>query len=66
MLYFLKSWDLAEIGLQDELTPEIFVTKILAMFKNIDKYQLKEEVLIPDAAKNIVRVLKDVSTKKTA
>lgn len=63
---FLKGLGLAEIGLQDELTPEIFVTKIIAMFKNLNKYQLREEVLIPDAAKNIVRVLKDVSTKKTA
>jgi UDP-N-acetylglucosamine--N-acetylmuramyl-(pentapeptide) pyrophosphoryl-undecaprenol N-acetylglucosamine transferase len=63
---FLKKLGLAEIGLQDELTPEIFVTTILTMFKNLNKYQLKEKILTPNAAKNIVKVLKDVSTKKTA
>jgi UDP-N-acetylglucosamine:LPS N-acetylglucosamine transferase len=63
---FLKRLGLGEIGLQNELTPEIFVTKILAMLKNLAKYRLKENILVTDAVGNIVRVLKDVSTKKAA
>ena len=63
---FLKQLGLGEIGLQNELTPEIFVTEILEMLKNLAKYQLKENVLVTDAAGNIVKVLKDVSTKKAA
>ena len=58
MLCFLKELGLGEIGLQNELTPEIFVTTILAMLKNLDKYQLKEKVLIIDAAEKIVEVFK--------
>ena len=63
---FLKGLGLAEIGIQNELTPDAFVETIFAMLKNLDRYQLKEKVLMLDAAKNIVKVLKDVSTKKTA
>jgi UDP-N-acetylglucosamine:LPS N-acetylglucosamine transferase len=63
---FLKRLGLGEIGLQNELTPEIFVTKILAMLKNLPKYQLKENILVTDAAGNIVKVVKNVSTKKAA
>lgn len=61
---FLKELGLGEIGLQNELTPEIFVIKILAMLKNLDKYQLKENVLVIDATENIVKVLKDVTKEK--
>jgi UDP-N-acetylglucosamine--N-acetylmuramyl-(pentapeptide) pyrophosphoryl-undecaprenol N-acetylglucosamine transferase len=63
---FLKQLGLGEIGLQNELTPEVFVTKILAMLKNLDKYQLKESVLVSGAAEKIAKVVKDVSTKKVA
>ncbi|HUD09978.1 MAG TPA: UDP-N-acetylglucosamine--N-acetylmuramyl-(pentapeptide) pyrophosphoryl-undecaprenol N-acetylglucosamine transferase [Patescibacteria group bacterium] len=63
---FLKGLGLGEIGLQNELTPEIFVAKILAMLKNLEKYRLEQNVLVPEAAQNIVKVLKDVATKKTA
>jgi len=34
------------------------------MLKNLDKYQLKENVLVTDAADKIIAVLKDVATKK--
>jgi UDP-N-acetylglucosamine--N-acetylmuramyl-(pentapeptide) pyrophosphoryl-undecaprenol N-acetylglucosamine transferase len=63
---FLKGLGLAEIGLQNELTPEIFTQKVLAMLKKLEKYRLEQNVLIPNAAENIVRVLDDVTTKKTA
>jgi UDP-N-acetylglucosamine--N-acetylmuramyl-(pentapeptide) pyrophosphoryl-undecaprenol N-acetylglucosamine transferase len=61
---FLKELGIGEIGFQNELTPEIFVKKILDMLKNLDKYQLKENVLVTDAADKIIAVLKDVATKK--
>ncbi len=63
---FLKELGLAEIGSQNELTPEAFLSALLAMLKNLKSYRLKENVLIPAAAENIIKVLKDVSTKKTA
>jgi UDP-N-acetylglucosamine--N-acetylmuramyl-(pentapeptide) pyrophosphoryl-undecaprenol N-acetylglucosamine transferase len=63
---FLKEVGLGEVGLQSELTPELFAATILNMLKNLERYQLNETVLISKAAQNIVKVLKDVSTKKTA
>jgi UDP-N-acetylglucosamine--N-acetylmuramyl-(pentapeptide) pyrophosphoryl-undecaprenol N-acetylglucosamine transferase len=63
---FLKELGLGEIGLQNTLTSEVFVSTISAMLKNLKAYQLKEKVLITDAAENIVKVVKDVSTKKAA
>jgi UDP-N-acetylglucosamine--N-acetylmuramyl-(pentapeptide) pyrophosphoryl-undecaprenol N-acetylglucosamine transferase len=63
---FLKELGLGEIGLQNELTPEIFMQKILFMFENLAKYHLEQNVLIPNAAEKIVKILKDVSTTKTA
>jgi UDP-N-acetylglucosamine--N-acetylmuramyl-(pentapeptide) pyrophosphoryl-undecaprenol N-acetylglucosamine transferase len=63
---FLKGLGLGEVGSQNELTPEIFVQKILTMFKNLDKYHVEQNVLVPNAAENIVKILKDVSTTKTA
>jgi UDP-N-acetylglucosamine--N-acetylmuramyl-(pentapeptide) pyrophosphoryl-undecaprenol N-acetylglucosamine transferase len=63
---FLKEVGLGEVGQQSELTPELFAATILNMLKNLERYQLKETILISKVAQNIVKVLKDVSTKKTA
>jgi len=63
---FLKELGLGEVGEQDSLTPESFVTTIFKILKHLKNYRLKEKVLLPNAAENIIKVLKDVSTKKTA
>jgi UDP-N-acetylglucosamine--N-acetylmuramyl-(pentapeptide) pyrophosphoryl-undecaprenol N-acetylglucosamine transferase len=62
---FLKGLGLGEIGEQKTLTPESFIAAIFKMFKNLKSYQLKEHVLALDASQNIVKVVKNVSTKKT-
>jgi UDP-N-acetylglucosamine--N-acetylmuramyl-(pentapeptide) pyrophosphoryl-undecaprenol N-acetylglucosamine transferase len=63
---FLKELGLGEVGSQNASTPEVFVATISEMLKDISRYQLKEKVLITGAAGNIVRVVKDVATKKAA
>jgi UDP-N-acetylglucosamine--N-acetylmuramyl-(pentapeptide) pyrophosphoryl-undecaprenol N-acetylglucosamine transferase len=63
---FLKELGLGEIGIQKVLTPEIFAERIFKMLENLKIYQLKKRNIILDAAYNIVKVLKDVSTKKAS
>lgn len=63
---FMKNLGLAEVIEQNLLTPNLFVSTIFLMLKNIDKYKLRKKVMFQNAAENIVNVLKDVCAKKTA
>lgn len=62
---FLKELGLGELALQKNLTAEIFQATISKMFINLANYKLKKNVLIPNASENIVKIIKDVSFKKT-
>jgi UDP-N-acetylglucosamine--N-acetylmuramyl-(pentapeptide) pyrophosphoryl-undecaprenol N-acetylglucosamine transferase len=63
---FLKELGLGEVGVQKTLTTDLFVEKIFNMFGNLKIYQLKDQNLTINASQNIIKVLKDVSEKKTA
>jgi UDP-N-acetylglucosamine--N-acetylmuramyl-(pentapeptide) pyrophosphoryl-undecaprenol N-acetylglucosamine transferase len=62
---FLKELGLGELGLQKTLTADIFQATIAKMFANLNNYKLKKQVLIPNVCENIVKIIKDVSFKKT-
>jgi UDP-N-acetylglucosamine--N-acetylmuramyl-(pentapeptide) pyrophosphoryl-undecaprenol N-acetylglucosamine transferase len=63
---FLKELGLGEVGIQKTLMPKEFISTIYKMCANLKMYQLQKEIKIENAAKKIVEVLKDVSTKKIA
>jgi UDP-N-acetylglucosamine--N-acetylmuramyl-(pentapeptide) pyrophosphoryl-undecaprenol N-acetylglucosamine transferase len=63
---FLKELGLGEVGMQKNLTPEIFTQTLFKMLANLKNYQLNEQNLASDGTQKIVKVLKDVSEKKTA
>ncbi len=62
---FIKSLGLGEFMKQDAITPDLLVSEISSMIENLKSYKLKEKILIEDAAKKIVEVLRNVSSKKT-
>ena len=62
---FLKELGLGEVGIQKTLTAEVFAEKIFKMSENLKTYQLKDQNLNINASQNIIKVLKDVSEKKT-
>lgn len=63
---FLKELGFGEVGIQKTLTADRFAEVILNMFENLKTYQLNDHTLVLNASQNIVKVLKDVSEKKTA
>jgi len=60
---FIKDLGLGEYAEQYLLTPDLFISKIELMLKNINSYSVKENLISEDAAEKIVQVLKDVSKK---
>ena len=54
---FVKNAGLAEIANQDDLSPTIFTGIIESMIKNIDKYKVKESLIIEDAKRRIAEVV---------
>jgi len=63
---FFKNLGLGEFADQNLLTNEEFFLSIRSMIKHLQKYKLKEKILITNAAEKIVEVLRDVSKKKAA
>jgi UDP-N-acetylglucosamine--N-acetylmuramyl-(pentapeptide) pyrophosphoryl-undecaprenol N-acetylglucosamine transferase len=66
---FYKELGLAEVVLQNQLTPEKFLSIIKKMLNNLSKYKgnnLKESLIKEDAAEQIVKVLRNVARKKSA
>lgn len=62
---FIKNLGLGEYAQQDLLTPDLFISTIFSMLDRIGSFNLKEEILIKEAARKIAGVLKNVSEKKT-
>lgn len=63
---FAKQLGIAEIGDEKLLTASDFLIQLNEMFKNIKSYQIKtsENVINSDASLKIIKVLKDVTSKK--
>ena len=64
--YFFKQIGLGEVYLEEDLESEGLYDKIINFYKNIDKYQLKENVLVKESADKIISVLEDVYPKKAS
>lgn len=62
---FIKELGLAEVLMQENLTSEIFIEKIFSVFKNINNYKLKKQVLQSNAAEKITAIVRNVPKKKT-
>lgn len=54
---FVKNANLAEIANQEDLSPTIFTGIVESMIKNIDKYKVKESLIIEDAKRRIAEVV---------
>lgn len=63
---YIKELGLAEILDQNLITPDMFISKINFMFKNISNYKLNKIVVFKNSAEKIINILKDVCKKKTA
>nr|MBI5456035.1 UDP-N-acetylglucosamine--N-acetylmuramyl-(pentapeptide) pyrophosphoryl-undecaprenol N-acetylglucosamine transferase [Candidatus Levybacteria bacterium] len=63
---YMKELGLAEIMEQNLITPDLFISKITFMFKNINNYKLRKKVVFKNSAEDIINILKDVYTQKTA
>jgi UDP-N-acetylglucosamine--N-acetylmuramyl-(pentapeptide) pyrophosphoryl-undecaprenol N-acetylglucosamine transferase len=62
---YMKDLGLAEILDENSLTEELFLVKIEYIFDNIKKYTSKKEIVFKNSAEEIVKVIEDVSKKKT-
>ena len=63
---FLKELGLSEFSLQESLTSQSFYENILLSMNNLDKFRLKEKVLIDNSAEKIINILQDVCKQKTS
>lgn len=63
---FLKECGLGEYLIQNEITDKIFIEKIKTMMKNIENYKLKDKIIFENAEDKIIKILTDVSQKKTS
>jgi len=64
---FLSELDLAEVRLEENLTPDDFLNTLKYMFENYSKYNLNKDykIYIRDAAFKIVEVLRDVQSQNS-
>jgi UDP-N-acetylglucosamine--N-acetylmuramyl-(pentapeptide) pyrophosphoryl-undecaprenol N-acetylglucosamine transferase len=63
---FMKDFGLAEIINENLLNEKVFLEKINYIFDNIKNYRAEKNILFENSAQKIVKVLEDVSKKKTA
>lgn len=63
---FMKDFGLAEIIDEKLLNEKVFLEKIEHIFDNIKNYRTEKDILFENSAQKIVKVLEDVSKKKTA
>jgi UDP-N-acetylglucosamine--N-acetylmuramyl-(pentapeptide) pyrophosphoryl-undecaprenol N-acetylglucosamine transferase len=62
---FIKNLGLAEVLDQNSLEQKEFIEKISQMFTHIENYRLNKKIIFENSSGKIIKVLKDVSKKKT-
>ncbi|HYM65210.1 MAG TPA: glycosyltransferase, partial [Candidatus Sulfotelmatobacter sp.] len=63
---YLNESGLGEFLIQNEITSELFLDRINFMMENIKNYKLKNKINFDNSSKKIVKILNDVSKKKTS
>ncbi len=61
---YLKNLGLSEVCREEGLTAQKFAESIILLSENLTKYKLNKNVLINDAALNVIKVLNDVHAQK--